>query len=512
LRLKLNFNSIKFRVWMNFLVFAGIILVLVWFLQVFFLNNYYEEMKIRQSKETAVNIASNYRNGQLGPVISQSKKASNGDDIYIRIDQDGRVIFPDDGSLTYQAEINSLEPLVDRNMSSEDAAENEASKTLTDPESGEKSFSYAIILDKDNHIVLYLVSPLRPVTSTIEVLQNQLMIIIIIALMLAFILSFWLSTRITKPITKITKQARKLADGQYGITFPTSGQYSEINNLSETLNKASTELEKTVTLQKDLMANVSHDLRTPLTMIKSYAEMIRDLSGDIPEKREKHLNVIIEETDRLNTLVGDMLTLSRMQAGTMKLEISDFDIKEAIQSILEPYKILEEQQGFHIIFSCREDKIMVRGDEDRIKQVISNLLTNAIKYSGKDKKVYVSVRRWNRRVHIEVRDHGVGIKPEELDHIWERYYKTSSNHARTASGSGLGLSIVKEILTLHKAKYGVESKVGVGTTFWLELLTTEQPAPLPKKPGWWNFGSHRNHRRPNGHNSGSTTPSSPEQS
>ena len=159
----------------------------------------------------------------------------------------------------------------------------------------------------------------------------------IISLALAFILSFYISSKISRPITDITKSARKLADGQYGTTFHAEGQYTEIQNLADTLNKTSYELEKASLLQKDLMANVSHDLRTPLTMIKSYAEMIRDLSGDNPEKREKHLQVIIEESDRLNVLVTDVLELSRMQAGTSQIRIASFNIRDTLDQLVNPY-------------------------------------------------------------------------------------------------------------------------------------------------------------------------------
>lgn len=480
--LNFNLNSIKFRVWMNFLVFAAILMVLVWFLQVFFLNHYYEHMKVKQSTELAVQVASSYSKNRLDSVISMADQVANGDDIYIQVDQGKQTVFPKNGAMDYQYEINQIQPIIRRGLRSDNIQDKNKDAFVTDPITQKEYYVYAIILDSSQNIILYLASPLKPVTSTIQILQNQLVIILIIALILAFIMSFYLSTRIARPITTITRQAQKLAEGQYGITFPTQGEYSEINHLSRTLNVASTELEKTVTLQKDLMANVSHDLRTPLTMIKSYAEMIRDLSGDIPEKREAHLNVIIEESDRLNALVTDMLTLSRMQAGTLKLEITDFDLAESIRSVLSPYRILEKQEGYSIELNCRDPKIMVRGDEDKIKQVISNLLSNAIKYSGEDKKIMIKVRRWGKRVHVEVIDHGVGIKPEELDHIWERYYKTSSNHARSTTGTGLGLSIVKEILSLHNAKFGVESKVGRGTTFWFELMTPEQPAPLPIQP------------------------------
>ena len=139
--------------------------------------------------------------------------------------------------------------------------------------------------------------------------------------------------------------------------------------------------------------------------------MIRDLSGDNPEKRNGHLKVIIEEADRLNTLVNDMLTLSAMQSGTLNLNIRRFNIKEAIESVLQPYHLLEEREGYDIEFNCGHD-VYVEGDEDKIKQVVSNLLTNAIKYCGEDKKIIVNVKRWGRKVHCEVVDHGFyGISP-----------------------------------------------------------------------------------------------------
>lgn len=220
--------------------------------------------------------------------------------------------------------------------------------------------------------------------------------------------------------------------------------------------------------QKDLIANVSHDLRTPLTMIKSYAEMIRDLSGDNPEKREAHLNVIIDETNRLNTLVNDMLNMSKMQSRSITIERSNFDIKATAESLLASYDILAEQEGYKIKFNCPAP-IIVNGDEAKIKQVLSNLITNAVKYCGEDKEIIINIRKTGRKMRCEVIDHGAGIAPDEINHVWERYYKSSTHHVRPTEGSGLGLSIVKEILTLHRANYGVNSKLGKGSTFWFEM-------------------------------------------
>ena len=233
-------------------------------------------------------------------------------------------------------------------------------------------------------------------------------------------------------------------------------------------------------LQRDLIANVSHDLRTPLTMVKSYAEMIRDLSGDNPEKRNTHLQVIIDEADRLNTLVNDILTLSDVQAGTLELRIERFSIKDLVASVIQTYEVLKTNEGYKIQFNCRQD-IDVVGDSARIKQVINNLLSNAIKYCGSDKKIFINVKKWGKRVHIEIVDHGQGIKPDELPYIWERYYKSSTHHVRATKGSGIGLSMVKGILTAHNARFGVESKVGRGTTFWFELEVAPEIQEPPAK-------------------------------
>ena len=203
-------------------------------------------------------------------------------------------------------------------------------------------------------------------------------------------------------------------------------------------------------------------------MIRSYAEMIRDLSGDNPKKRNTHLQVIIDESERMSHLVSDMATISAMQTKKIVLEKASFDLSAVSASILASYDIYQEQDGYDFVFNAPKDCI-VFADKDRITQVISNLTNNAVKYCGEDKYIALTIRKIGRKYRLEVSDHGPGIKPEELPHVWERYYKTSTNYVRETSGTGLGLSIVKEILMLHNANYGVESKVGKGSTFWFEL-------------------------------------------
>ena len=204
-------------------------------------------------------------------------------------------------------------------------------------------------------------------------------------------------------------------------------------------------------------------------MVKSYAEMIRDISGENPAKRNAHLQVIIEEADRLNVLVNDMLNLSRMQNRTIQLEKTTFDLEDAAHSMLASYRILNESEGYHIKFTSDPPPLIVNADEQKIKQVMNNLVNNAVKYCGEDKVILVRLQKKGKNVRFSVTDHGQGIAPDEIAHVWERYYKSSTHHVRPTDGSGLGLSIVKEILAMHRADFDVESQLGKGSTFWFEL-------------------------------------------
>jgi signal transduction histidine kinase len=439
---------------------------LIWLLQIFFVNHYYVDMKIDNTTEITKDLVAAYKSGNQDKFVKLADDVTTDNDVFVRIDEKNKTVYPTKPDFSYPGEIKEAKDALDSQV------KKNGTKIYTEIKSNDtqqaRTYVYATYLDDANTTAMYVIAPLYPIKSTLDILQNQLLYIFLIALALVIIFSLFLTNRVSTPLRELTNSAGRLAEGQYGAPFTTEGNYTEIKELTNALNVASSELEKTATLQKDLMANVSHDLRTPLTMIKSYAEMIRDLSGDNPEKRNAHIEVIIEEADRLNVLVNDVMALSAMQAETTSLNISTFDMKSTVESIVATYAPLESEEGYSFEVNCR-DHYIVEGDEDKIKQVIANLFTNAIKYCGEDKKIIVNVKRWARKIHLEIIDHGEGIKPEELEHIWERYYKTSTNHVRSTTGSGLGLSIVNEILTLHKARFGAESKVGVGTTFWFEL-------------------------------------------
>jgi signal transduction histidine kinase len=197
---------------------------------------------------------------------------------------------------------------------------------------------------------------------------------------------------------------------------------------------------------------------------------MRDIPG---ENTPENIQVIIDEATRLTTLVNDLLDLSKLQSGVSEIRKEEFDITGNIKEILKRFSKLTEQDGYSILFEYRGNAT-VYADEYKIYQVIYNLIINAINYSGEDKTVIVRQIVHGNIVRIEIEDHGNGIAKDELDNIWDRYYKVDKNHKRAIQGTGLGLSIVQNILKLHEAKYGVHSTLGKGSIFWFELKSYEE--------------------------------------
>lgn len=479
-KLKFDFKSIRFRLWIYFLGFGIAVLLLIWGIQIYLLNNSYETMKTQEVSRVASLITKSYLQGDENLTTSIQELSVN-NDFYVMMETKGSYLYfsPDaESRMPVYSYINHAPQL---KAMLEQSRHLPVSFKINNGIEKFSTLAYGCVLDTSpgREVYLYIFSPLYPVTSTVNILKNQLLHVTLITLVLAFLLSIYFAARIAKPLQGMTATARQMGKGNYNVKFR-GNSYSEINRLAATLNTAAYELGMADNRQKDLIANVSHDLKTPLTMIRSYAEMIRDLSGDNPEKRNAHLKVIIDETDRLAQLVSDMSAISSMQQHKMKLDKTVFDMTEITAAHLASYDILTEQEGYTFQFNAQKD-CLVYGDEARIRQVIANLTSNAIKYCGEDKVILVSVRKIGRKCRFEVADHGPGIAPEEIPHVWDRYYKTSSNYVRSTEGTGLGLSIVKEILTLHHADYGVESTPGKGSIFWFELEMGRREKPSRDK-------------------------------
>lgn len=494
--------SMKWKVFFYLLGFTVVLLVILWLFQICYLDTFYKIIKNKEAENAMA----------IMETILQTDSDQISEDIdALAAKYNLSILVADtEGSLQYSAEYipNSRMDMLSKEIFQqyyEQAQQNggqakiefEGNRNLTMPkeeaaapqppeegiQEGEsqippraddflkrgqeqmESAVYVSIVETDTRtLVILLDSMLTPVDATVTTLKTQMVWISGIMLLLSLLISFLISRKITRPIVKINESAKELARGDYNVSFA-GKDYREIAELSDTLNYATRELEKTENLRRELIANVSHDLRTPLTMIIAYAEVMRDLPG---ENTPENIQVVIEEAERLTNLVNDMLDLSKLQSGVMEKKAEIYNLTESIQRVLQRYNKLVEQDGYNIVFEY-DQEVFVLADEFKIFQVIYNLINNAINYTGADKKIIVRQLRSDETVRIEVEDSGVGIKPQELPYVWDRYYKVDKTHRRAVAGTGIGLSIVKNILILHQARYGVESRPGCGSTFWFQL-------------------------------------------
>ncbi len=473
--------SIKWRLFVYLIIFVAIPVAMLWFFQTVFLEQFYTAIKVNDVESSVDTIAQNIENQDVGALIEQ---VAHVNDVSVRVyEQNSGQIY------AYDFGPESGVPLDEASVRDYfERAQNNGGTLLMlfdkppaidglsgDEFEGEfpprfkrmgKSIVCARVVDlPDGNKRLILINALvTPVDATVRTLQIQLMYITLIMVALSLFLALLMSRRISKPIIQTTAAAKLLAKGDYGTVFDAHG-YLEIAELNKTLNFAASEMSKVERLRHELIANVSHDLRTPLTMITGYAEMMRDIPG---ENTPENVQIIIDESSRLSLLVSDMLDISRFQSGGQELHKIRFNITASVRGIMQRYSKLTEQDNYDISFEASGDAY-VEADSGRIEQVVYNLINNAINYTGEDKKVIVRQTVEDGRVRIEITDTGAGIAAEDIPYIWDRYYRVDKTHKRAAIGSGLGLSIVRSILELHGAEYGVLSNPGEGSTFWFSL-------------------------------------------
>ena len=492
--------GIKWKIFIYLLGFTAVLLILLWVLQTVYLEDFYKRIKINELDDAFENIQSVIDDDNLDTSIELI--GSSYDICILVTDEYGNKVYSSEQNM--QCNIHKLRPDELRKMinfaringgtyavkienqirdfsnperqSDSGVGGNENGNipyrenkfhNMPDMTESESIIRMDIMRKSDgSEIVVMINTIITPVDATVHTLRIQLVYISIIMVVLSLIIAVIISWRISKPIIKINESARKLGKGDYDVYFDGNG-YKEIAQLSDTLNHTTKELAKAEAIQRELIANVSHDLRTPLTMITAYSEVMRDLPG---ENTPENIQVVIDEANRLTNLVNDLLDVSKLQAGVAKLELKEYDITDSIESVLTRYSKFLEQNGYTINF-IYDRHVNVVADEYKIYQVIYNLVNNAINYTGDDKTVTVRQIVTGCIVRIEVIDTGRGIAPEELENVWERYYKIDKKHKRAVMGTGLGLSIVKNILKLHNYQYGVSSVPDKETIFWFELKT-----------------------------------------
>ena len=423
------------------------------------MDSYYRWYKTRELISTAEELGSKFSSDNYEEVLD---KIAHDSGVCVELVQNGKLVY-----LSNTFNRGCLAATKDTYNYKKEFIQSDSSSTrytIKNPQFNNQTLILAFKLNDNTS--MFVSASLEPLDATVTILQSQLFYVTLLVILLSLLVSYFISRIISSPIIKINKKASLMAKGNYDIRFESS-EIEEINELSSTLNYACSELSKTEDLRRELMANVSHDLKTPLTMIKAYAELIKDVTYKNKEKMDNNLNVIIEETDRLNLLVNDILELSSIQANN-KLCIEKFDLNELIKSIIKRYNIWVEKEKYSIKYKEIKN-VVVSADKKRLEQVIYNLINNAINYTGDDKTVIVSVKDNDDNIRVEITDTGKGIEKEELKYIWDKYYKVDKSHSRVQVGTGIGLSIVKNILVNHNFNYGVDSVVDKGTTFYFEI-------------------------------------------
>ncbi|MBQ7912618.1 MAG: HAMP domain-containing histidine kinase [Clostridia bacterium] len=383
------------------------------------------------------------------------------------------LVLTEDGKLLYPSkeEYGEANPDLDGYFNFEDEVERmkkELGKGKSAVYEHNNSYVYGAKITVDNGapVYLYVGQSFHLMEAASAAMTTRTVLLCVFGFILSFAVTSAIAGWLTRPLMEMTKKANRLAAGDFSVDFHGEDYSLEVSNLANTLNYARDELSKADRMQKELIANVSHDFKTPLTMIKAYASMIAEISGNNPEKRDKHAKIIIDEADRLTSLVNDVLDLSKLQSGIGEMKAEKLNVSAILTEVLGRFAYYKDAKGYKFAVQI-DDGLCAMGDKTKIEQALYNLIGNAVNYTGEDKTVYIRLQLDGERFCFSVRDTGKGIKPEEIKGIWERYYRSSEAHKRPVQGTGLGLSIVKGILERHGLEYGVESKVGEGSLFYI---------------------------------------------
>ncbi len=444
-----------------FIIFSVVLLLFLWIFQILSLNTLYKISRTKELNKAVISLTKEYDSKDFQDAFDE-----------ISINNDVCIEVIDKGVLAYVSKSPDRKCLTRKNIDiyrfETEFIENDESLKRAEIINPNFNNETLVIGKKlDDETFLFVNTSLVPLDTSIEMLKNQFIYIAIIILLMAAVVSYFISKQLSIPIARINEKAKRLGKKDYSTTFEENTNILELDELGSTLNETVRELSKTDELRRELMANVSHDLKTPLTLIRAYAEAAKDIDAGKKKKRDEDLNIIIDETSRLTLLVNDILELSRLEANVEELVLEPFNLRELIDTIIKKFDILKND-GFVFEVEC-PDIVMINSSRKKLEQVVYNLINNAINYTGDDKKVIIRVKLVNDAVRVEVIDTGAGIAPEELGLIWDKYYKIDKQRKRNKYGTGLGLSIVKSTLIALNYAYGVESQLGAGTTFYFEI-------------------------------------------
>ena len=376
------------------------------------------------------------------------------------LDNQGAVLFLSEGTKIEELPvISNPEKLTERSKD----------RILTYQDSQKKDWFYQIS-QIDSHYYL-LTAEIRPDISIGGLFQDELMRPLfragVFALIISFVLGWFIARWITRPLEKISISAEKIADGNY-VTVPVEGP-SEVQQLAQVINDMVTKVQDSMHSQQDFVANVSHEFKTPLTSIQGFAQALYDEAITAKSERKKAANIILEESERLNHLVNDLLLLAKLDAGTMSIDKSRMDLNQLIRNTLEKFQFQINSSKIKLNADLNGE-LLVKIDGEKIGQVLNNLMDNAIKFSPSGAEILISTWKEKDWVGFNISDSGPGISTDDQKRIFERFFQIDkSRKGGPGRGVGLGLSIAYQIIMAHGGKIKVESQLGSGSTFMVKL-------------------------------------------
>ncbi|WP_232696748.1 sensor histidine kinase [Brevibacillus daliensis] len=339
------------------------------------------------------------------------------------------------------------------------------------PETGERvlAVSDSLTYSGTNAGVLRYITSIEEVDTVVKKITLFTVLIGSSLVLFSLVINHWLAKRLISPVLELTDVAQHMAKGDFSHRALLKSD-DEIGTLGEAFNYMAGELEKTEEMKNDFISSVSHELRTPLTSIKGWSELV--LTGDMEDKDEMKMamQIILKESDRLTGLVEQLLDFSRLQSGRMEIQKAELDINTLLAEIKQQFSARAGQKNIKLILETAEEPLIMWGDENKLKQVIINLLHNSLKFSEENTAITLRSMREEDELILQVEDQGLGIHEEDIPRVTDRFYK--GKHKQ--SGSGIGLSLCLEIVKLHQGRLDVQSEVDKGTLMIIHLPIGEK--------------------------------------
>lgn len=492
-KIKDKFKSVRFKL---FFIMCVVILIIVLFLILInsiVLENFYIYSKTATIKQVYQKVNNYYasENPNINLETELKKIAyKNNFDILIKTDTNLIIFTSDKEFLSSTYILKDINEITRENINTQNDKKNNLNIKITTDETNNINYMFLTGI-LDNGYVLYIRMPISPIKESVKISNTLLLMIGGVTLAVAGVVASFISKKFTNPILQLNDIANKMAKLDFSQKYRATDTEDEINELGRSINTMSDKLETTIKqlqksnieLEKDIeekskiddmrkqfISDVSHELKTPIALIQGYAEgLIENVSTD-EESRRFYAEVILDETNKMDRLVKQLLELMKLEYGKKEFNNEKFDINELINEVIRKCEVMLQKNNIQVEFESKKP-IYVWADEFYIEQVVTNYFTNAIKHTeeiGNNKKIKITVKQLNDKMRITVFNTGKTIPEEDLTRIWGRFYKVDSSRNRQDGGTGIGLALVKAIMNNYQNEYGVNNKKD-GVEFYFDV-------------------------------------------